>query len=267
MDRSRSARLRRVLVAAASLALCAVSIIPLRPGTAAAAGTGAISGYAGKCVDVAGANTANGTQIQLWTCNGTNAQNWTVGTDGTIRALGKCLDVSGGSTADGAKVQLWDCNGTGAQQWAVSSANDIVNPQANKCLDASGWGTADGTPLLIWSCHGGANQKWTVPGGGTGSCNYPNWVAGQSYATGAIVRYTNGQLYQATHDNPGYDPTISTWFWSPYSCGGTSTSGFVVSEAQFNHMFPSRNGCQAPGLMESGLSGFQGCGDRPGHRV
>ena len=25
--------------------------------------------------------------------------------------------------------------------------------------------------------------------------------------------------------------------------------------------------CQAPGLMETGLAGFQGCGDRVGHRV
>jgi hypothetical protein len=25
--------------------------------------------------------------------------------------------------------------------------------------------------------------------------------------------------------------------------------------------------CQAPGLMESWLAGFQGCGDRVGHRV
>jgi len=98
----------------------------------------------------------------------------------------------------------------------------------------------------VWSdngtCDGGSSG-----GGGTGSCNYPNWVAGQSYTTGAIVRYTNGLYYQATHDNPGYDPTISTWFWSPYTCsGGGSTTpptgGFVVSEAQFTSMFPGRNG-------------------------
>jgi acyl-CoA synthetase (AMP-forming)/AMP-acid ligase II len=25
--------------------------------------------------------------------------------------------------------------------------------------------------------------------------------------------------------------------------------------------------CQVPGLMETGLVGFQGCGDRVGHRV
>jgi chitodextrinase len=85
-------------------------------------------------------------------------------------------------------------------------------------------------------------------GGGGTTCNYPSWVAGQYYAVGAIVKYTNGLYYQATHENPGYDPTISTWYWSPYTCSGGSTTpppsggGFVVSEAQFNQMFPSRNG-------------------------
>ncbi len=45
--------------------------------------TGQITGIAGKCVDVAAASTANGTAIQLYTCNGTNAQRWTVAGDGT----------------------------------------------------------------------------------------------------------------------------------------------------------------------------------------
>ncbi|MET9498802.1 lectin [Streptomyces sp. NPDC006552] len=123
---------------------------------------GAIRGLAGKCVDVAGANSANGTPVQLYDCNGSAAQNWTVGSDGTIRALGKCLDVTSGGTADGTTVQLYDCNGTAAQKWAVSSANDIVNPQANKCLDVTGNNAANGTRLQIWTCSGGANQKWTV---------------------------------------------------------------------------------------------------------
>ncbi|WKK24055.1 glycoside hydrolase family 19 protein [Streptomyces olivoreticuli] len=81
------------------------------------------------------------------------------------------------------------------------------------------------------------------------SCgNYPDWVAGRPYVTGDIVRYSNGQYYQATHDNPGYDPTISTWYWAPYNC--SSPSGFVVSEAQFNQMFPNRN----PFYTYSGLT-------------
>jgi beta-glucanase (GH16 family) len=122
----------------------------------------AIKGLAGKCVDVNGASSANGTAVQLYDCNGSAAQQWTVGSDGTIRALGKCLDVNAGGTADGTKVQLYDCNGSAAQQWAVSSANDIVNPQANKCLDVTGNTSANGTPLQIWTCSGAANQKWTV---------------------------------------------------------------------------------------------------------
>jgi hypothetical protein len=178
MDSRRSAYLRRMLVAAATVVL---GTVLLTPGTAAAAGTGAITGYGGKCVDVSGANSANGTRVQLWTCNGTNAQTWTVGTDGTIRALGKCLDVSAGSTADGAKVQIWDCNGTGAQQWVANAAKDIVNPQSGKCLDATGWSSADGTPLQIWSCSGGANQKWTVPGGTGGT---PGAMAAPYYYNG-----------------------------------------------------------------------------------
>jgi glucosylceramidase len=124
--------------------------------------SGQITGLAGKCMDVAGASSADGTQVQLYTCNGTTAQQWTRGTDGTIRALGKCLDVSGASTANGAKVQLYTCNGTAAQQWNYTTGHDIVNPQANKCLDVTGNNAADGTPLQIWSCTGAANQKWTA---------------------------------------------------------------------------------------------------------
>ncbi|SDM98445.1 glycoside hydrolase family 16 protein [Streptomyces wuyuanensis] len=128
------------------------------PGT-----TGALRGLAGKCLDVAGANTANGTSVQLHTCNGSAAQRWTVGTDGTIRALGKCLDAASAGTADGTRVQLWDCNGTGAQRWAYNaSTRDVVNIPANKCLDVRENGTADGTPTQLWTCAGTANQKWTL---------------------------------------------------------------------------------------------------------
>ncbi|MEU3852329.1 lectin [Streptomyces sp. NPDC029554] len=126
-------------------------------------GTGSLVGLAGKCLDVAGGSTADGTAVQLYGCNGSTAQRWTVGTDGTVRALGKCLDVSGGSTADGARVQLYTCNGTSAQQWSYNSAtHDVVNSGSDKCLDITGNNSADGTPAQIWTCTGGANQKWTL---------------------------------------------------------------------------------------------------------
>jgi glucosylceramidase len=124
--------------------------------------TGQITGYGGKCVDVAAANSANGTQVQLYTCNGSTAQQWTVGTDGSVKALGKCLDVASAGTANGTKVQIYDCNGTAAQKW-TASAGELVNTGSGKCLDATGPSSADGTPLQIWTCTAGANQKWTLP--------------------------------------------------------------------------------------------------------
>ncbi|MFF4211955.1 lectin [Streptomyces sp. NPDC001796] len=125
--------------------------------------SGPIRGIDGKCVDVAGANTADGTAVQLYDCNGTGAQHWTLSGDGTVRALGKCLDVSGGSTADGAKTQLWDCNGTGAQRWQHQADGELVNPQSGKCLDAIGNSSANGTRLQIWGCAGTPNQRWSLP--------------------------------------------------------------------------------------------------------
>ncbi len=133
------------------------------PGSNPGGATGQLTGLAGKCVDVAGASSANGAAVQLYTCNGSGAQQWTVGADGTIRALGKCLDVTSASTANGAKVQLWDCNGSGAQSWQVTAGHDVVNVAANKCLDVTDNSSADGARLQIWTCTGAANQKWTTP--------------------------------------------------------------------------------------------------------
>nr|WP_221379005.1 ThuA domain-containing protein [Actinoplanes polyasparticus] len=124
--------------------------------------TGPITGAAGKCVDVSGGSSADGTKIQLWSCTGSAHQQWTVnGT--TLRSLNKCMGVAGGSTANGALVQLSTCNGSGGQNWAPGANGSLVNPQSGKCLDANGAGSADGTQLIIWTCHGAANQRWALP--------------------------------------------------------------------------------------------------------
>ncbi|MFI6132135.1 ThuA domain-containing protein [Micromonospora sp. NPDC051141] len=127
------------------------------------AGTGPVKGLAGKCLDVRNAATADGTQIQLYTCNGSTAQTWTVTPNGPVKALGKCLDVSGGGSADGTKIQLYTCNGSGAQNWSAQADGTVRNPQSGKCLDVSGNNSADGTPVHLWTCTGAANQRWTLP--------------------------------------------------------------------------------------------------------
>jgi chitinase len=125
--------------------------------------TGPITGLGGKCVDVASASSANGAAVQLWTCNSSNAQSWTVSSDGTIRALGKCMDINAAGTANGTVVQLYDCNGSGAQVWQAQSNGTLRNPASGRCLDATGPSSADGTRLQIWDCFGGSNQVWHLP--------------------------------------------------------------------------------------------------------
>ncbi|MGK4584272.1 ricin-type beta-trefoil lectin domain protein [Kitasatospora sp. HPMI-4] len=125
---------------------------------------GQITGYAAKCVDVAGGRTGNGAPVQIYDCNGTAAQQWTVATDGALHALGKCMDVQGGGTADHTLVQLYDCNGSGAQQWKPRPDGSLLNPQSGRCLDDLGFGTGNGNQLGIWDCNGLANQKWHLPG-------------------------------------------------------------------------------------------------------
>jgi len=124
----------------------------------------AITNANGLCLDDRSSSTANGNPIQIYTCNGTGAQQWTfVEAGSTLHVLGKCLDISAGGTANGTKVQLWDCNNTGAQVWIPQSNGAYYNPQSNRCLDDPGGSTTPGTQVQIWDCNGTGAQRWSRP--------------------------------------------------------------------------------------------------------
>ncbi|WP_432862225.1 extracellular catalytic domain type 1 short-chain-length polyhydroxyalkanoate depolymerase [Microbispora rosea] len=127
-------------------------------------GSGPVKGVAsGRCLDVTGASTADGTQVQLWDCNGQTNQTWSSTSAGEIRVYGnKCLDAAG--TANGAKVQIYSCWGGDNQKWRVNTDGSIQGVQSGLCLDATGQGTGNGTKIQLYSCHGGTNQKWTWNG-------------------------------------------------------------------------------------------------------
>jgi len=128
-------------------------------------GTGAsgpITGYEGLCLDYRSASTADFNPIQVYTCNGTDAQDWTVNSNGTLTVLGNCLDVDGAGTANGTTVDLYPCNGTGAQSWVHESNGELVNTNSGKCLDDTGWG-GSGTQVQIWACADTSNQQWNLP--------------------------------------------------------------------------------------------------------
>ena len=158
---------RRLLSILAAVALVfgvgtAVASYHVQPAAAATGATGPITGYEGLCLDDRSASTADFNPIQVYTCNGSNAQNWTVHSNGTLTVLGNCLDVAGAGTANGTLVDLYPCNGTGAQSWVHESNGELVNTNSGKCLDDTGWG-GSGTQVQIWACADSSNQQWNLP--------------------------------------------------------------------------------------------------------
>ncbi|MFS1298558.1 glycoside hydrolase family 19 protein [Streptosporangium longisporum] len=180
------------------------------------------------------------------------------------------MSASAGSTAGSTA-------GSVAESSARSAAADCVAAWNSSTVYTNGmtashngrnwfaqWWTQNEAPGTnsVWADRGACGGGTTPPP--TGNCNHPNWAAGTWYTAGSIVRYTDGKYYRAEHDNPGYDPVISTWYWEPHTCGGTTptdpppTSGFVVSEAQFNQMFPNRNPFYTYSGLTAALSAYPG---------
>ena len=117
----------------------------------------------GRCLDVTGQSTTNGTQLQLWDCSGNSGERFTYTSSKQLQVYGnKCLDASGRGTTNGTAVIIWDCNGQTNQQWTINANGSIAGVQSGLCMDANGAATANGTKIILWSCNGQSNQQWSV---------------------------------------------------------------------------------------------------------
>lgn len=120
--------------------------------------------------DARGGGTSNGTRLQVYSSNSTDAQRWIVSCDEsgylTIRCAtcDKVLDVSNGSAFDGAAVQLWESNDTWAQKWvAVQDGNGIKIVSAlddSFAIDLPSASASNGNGLQLWSSNGTGAQRW-----------------------------------------------------------------------------------------------------------
>jgi alpha-galactosidase len=119
---------------------------------------------AGKCLDVPNSSQTDGTQLDIWTCNGGSNQIWTYSSSRQLTVYGgaKCLDAYNNQTTAGTKVEIWTCNGGANQQWQLNSNGTITGTQSGLCLDVTGRSTANGALIELWTCNGGSNQQWTL---------------------------------------------------------------------------------------------------------
>jgi len=120
----------------------------------------------GKCIDVQSANTANGTNVQIYHCHKAESQYWYF--DGnTIRFnkdRNKCLDLSNSNINNGTNIQLWDCDDTDAQHWVYDGMTRSFRSfvHGGKCLDVVNSGTADHTNIQLYDCNGSDAQQFEI---------------------------------------------------------------------------------------------------------
>ncbi len=86
--------------------------------------------------------------------------------------------------------------------------------------------TATALSATAWNVNSPPDQSatlWSLSttaapvAGGTTCTTASAWVQGKLYTQGTLVSY-NGKVYTAKYANPGYVPTISTYYWAPAAC-------------------------------------------------
>lgn len=137
-------------------------------------GTYQILTTTGRSLDVYGANTVAGTNVQIWPNNGGNNQKFKITreTDGYYRITdvnsGKALDVAGASTVAGANVLIWDQHGGCNQKWALRYHEDserysFLSACSGKALDVTGGHVSTaGANIEIWDYHGRNEQQFKL---------------------------------------------------------------------------------------------------------
>ena len=123
---------------------------------------GPITGYGGLCLDDFGGGTTNGTKADVWQCNNTSSQTWTLTSKKTLSVDGVCL-ADHQYTGAGTKLVLWNCVGNKNEQWTHRSNGEYVLATNGLCLTDPGNSTVNGTQVEISTCANTKNQHWSLP--------------------------------------------------------------------------------------------------------
>jgi V8-like Glu-specific endopeptidase len=121
---------------------------------------GSVKGLGGMCLDVPHGASEDRTLIELYDCNNSEAQWWTLTSENTLVGVArKCLDSPTVGPPNGTRVWLFQCHGGDNQKWAFLNAT--IRSVTNKCLDVPK-NPPNGTRVWIFDCHGGVEQQWNL---------------------------------------------------------------------------------------------------------
>ncbi|HEV2783029.1 MAG TPA: RICIN domain-containing protein [Actinophytocola sp.] len=130
----------------------------------------------GKCLEVAGGSTADGANIQQWTCTGGTNQRWRLEdlADDTSRlvnvATGKAADVANCGTGDGVDIRQWAWLNNACQRFRLVYTNTggwvrLVNQNSGRVADVANCSTADGADVRQWTWLNNNCQQWSLQPG------------------------------------------------------------------------------------------------------
>jgi hypothetical protein len=127
--------------------------------------TGPVRSSSG-CIDLYGNIYQAGATVDLWGCNGSAAQNLTMGPGSTLRvgsaSSAWCLGAAGGRTAPGTRVKLQSCDGSAGQRFRWGLSTRLVNPVSKLCVEPLNGSSLQGTVLVLASCSSADYQKWDL---------------------------------------------------------------------------------------------------------
>ena len=169
-------------------------------------------------VDIPGGSAADSTAIQLYSGNGSKAQQFifTRQSDGSYEIVnvnsGKALDVRNGVAENNAIAQQYSRNNSQAQRWFIRDSGAgyyLQSALGNWVLDLSGGNTANGAAIRLYTPNGTASQLFVVSSSdvniATGVSMIITSVANKKLVTDVTSASTaNGarvQLYSSNNTN------------------------------------------------------------------
>lgn len=223
-------------------------------------------------LDVNGASSENGANIQLYLRNGTLAQAFKVSHDSqgfvtfTNVNSGKVLDLDGAVTRNGRNIHQYASNGTRAQKWIVQKSGSgyvIVSAiDISYVLDLRNGTVSSGTNIQLYKSNNTAAQQWvfnkyvsdrercdSYASQNKGlmsdgvyyiknkNVNYALDVENGSLYGGANVQLyslnrTNAQKWKITHDSKGYVMFQNVGSGMYLTAGGNGDSANVYQQKQ-----------------------------------
>lgn len=170
----------------------------------------------GKCLNIVSNGTANGSKIQLWSCNGGANEEWAIaGAYGELYnpVSGKCLEDYDSSTRNGTQLDIWTCNLGNNQNWLLPGS-PFDSAISNMCINDAGNSTANGAKIISYTCGTSSNEKVQIFTAGPYALLGVNGKCLNATGNGT-VNGTPIQLYSCVN-SAGNAYTANLWYLTAY---------------------------------------------------